>query len=76
MVIENGWVCRVESPNMQPYWLTTRNGNTNRRQIKLYSSSKKALAAANFYALPEGTQVKTFFAELKVIVEEQGQLHV
>lgn len=67
-VVEEGWVARVTYPNNPNWtrWLTTRNGNTNRPQLKLYISEGKAIAAAHVYPLPPDAVVQTYKAKLVV----------
>jgi len=72
VVLETGWACKLihkYNPNFDR-WMTTRNGNTNRPQIKLYSSAKKAEAAARFYPLPEDIVISTFPAKLVIEVPD------
>lgn len=72
VVLETGWACKVVFPNEPNFnrWMRTRNGNTNRPQIKLYSSAKKAEAAARFYPLPAGALTITFPAKLVIEVPD------
>lgn len=70
-VIDSGFVCRVTPvgdipPNWarEPWYFTTANGSSNRRQVKLYTDEAAAKRASKYLRDDPRFQVEIFKAKL------------